>query len=348
MLTEDLSDAFHEATERPPFALDVRQATVRARRIRRRRRAGAGILTVLMLAAGGLGIGTLARDRHEAATISPAPLPPRATVDGVDVTWLPPGVTPVGAAHLGVVTLANDYGLVQEFAVAPSAGSATSAPYVSVVVRRGKAINLGGIQRTFRGAGISTVVHGRPGLIVQFGNPRNLPKPPQRFTPVFTLVWVERVAGVPVTLEVDGTAGTTLPQLRRMADGLILHAAPAPPLDRQAAQAQIRDAFARAFTGGRPPQVSLDAIDRGDQLKTAQATLGRLLPNTALSTRIKVRTITFYDADHARVDISLSYDYLGRPSEQDVRASAVRVGGVWKATQNSYCDAISVSNIPCP
>ncbi len=353
MLTDDLADAFHEASADPPFPIDVTQATSAARRISRRRHVGLSTLTIVALLGAGIGIYPLTTTHQDTATVlpRPAPIPALAVVDGVDVTWLPPTFGSAGTPHLDALSLVQDYGLTQRFSTRTPAGATGpegSRPYFTVGVMRNHRLNLTELQARFRGTGIPVTIHGQSGIFIDFGDPRVPPKAPQKYMPVLSLVWQETVAGQPVTLQVNGTAGTTLDQVKRVADGLVVHAAPAGPADSQASTTQIRESFTQAFTGGNRPSESLAAIDGGEQLQAAQTKLGQYLPQTALSSRVQVRKISFYDADHARVDITLTYNYLGKPANQDVRASAVRVSGTWRVTQDSYCDAISITNIPCP
>ena len=353
MLTDDLADAFRDASAHPPFSVDVTRATDAARRISRRRRFALSALSAVAVLGVGIGVYPLLNAHQDSATVVPEPavVSPRAVVDGVDVTWLPPAFGSAGTPHLGILSLTQDYGLTQRYSTGAPATAATieiSRPYLSVGVLRDHALDLNELQARFQGTGTPATIHGHPGLVIMFGDPTVMPKPPARYMPVISLVWQQTIGGRPITIQVDGTAGTTLAQVKRVADGLVVHPAPAGPVDPDASTVQIRDAFARAFTGGGKPSDSLAAIDGGELLRAAQTKLGQYLPQTALSSRVQVRSVSFYDADHARVDITLTYNYLGQPSNQDVRASAVRTGGAWKVTRDSYCDAISVTNIPCP
>ncbi len=344
MLIDDVRLALQEAADGQPFSLDYTQAIGRSRRIRRRRRraAATGLLAAVLAIAAGIGVAvTRGHDRpFVVRPANPSARPAVASVSGVDVTWLPAAFRAVGRPHVSKQLESGEYGLAERF----SAGTSGSAPYLELDVVRGD-VDLSEVARNFGAAASWTTVHGGRALLLSLADPAKLPGPGQFLAPAYVLQWIE--SDHPhETLRLEASVGTTLQELRNMAQGLVVRPLPGPPANPESARASVRQAFVDAFERVNPATV-LPAIENGNDLAAVLNQLEKRLSRKEAPFSIRLGQVNFFDASHAWVDLSVSYPPGGRPNIGE-RASAVLIDGAWKVSESSYCSVIGATNLSCP
>ncbi len=345
MLIDDVRLALEEAAAGQPFRVDCAQAVDRARRIRRRRRqaGGAGALAAAVAIAAGAGV-AVTRNGEQPFVVkpaAPAQPPSLASVSGVDVTWLPAGFRPLRGPHVSRRLENGGYGLAQRFGTS----SSSRAPYLELDVVRG-AVDLNEVESNFSRVATWTTVNGNRALLLSLADPAKLPARGEFLAAAYVLQWVDK-DHPDQTLRLEGSAGTTLAQLRRMAEGLAVGPLPGPPADPAAARAAIRRAFTEAFERVNPATV-LPAIENGNDLASVVNELEMPLTRKASPFNVRLGAVNFFDSTHAWVDISVSYSAGSATGRFGERASAVLLDGAWKVSETSYCSVVGAFSISCP
>ena len=121
-----------------------------------------------------------------------------------------------------------------------------------------------------------------------------------------------------------------------------------PPQDVDTARAEIVAAFAGSRTLSDDGH-SIPTVEKGETLGpilvAANQRQAGIAPETADVT-ITVDEITFFDATHAAVWISITVD--GRTMLQHHRGDALIVEGVWKVARSTFCGLMAMAGVPCP
>ena len=160
--------------------------------------------------------------------------------------------------------------------------------------------------------------------------------------PTYYLQWVERPG---LTLTIAATFGATASDVQRMAAGLVVHSVPDSPGTQD--EAEIRQAFADAYTGGTPDATILGAIEDGQSLAPVLADFKKRQPQMARTARVSVGQVVFRDDTHADVTYSLTFERPGSTALSGGQ-EAVKVGDHWKVTQHGFCLLIAITGIACP
>ncbi len=312
----------------------------RSRSLRRRRLAGVSLVAATGIAVAvvvpiATGTSSSGVSRLVPATSPPTKSPAAvlASVDGVDVTWLPEGfrALPYSPDYGSLIGM---NGAVQR--IFQSSVNGRVVGRLSVAVQRGSDLNLD----TFAKDNVVTggtlkrgTVRGHPALLLT-----------DRSGAETTMLWVEK-HGLTI-----GLLGPTIPELMRVADGLVIGPAPAPAGSVADAVIQIRATFQNAYTGTEPATIRLETIENGAKLAPVLSELTRQLPDTVRTTKITTGTVTFLDPNHALVDYTLTFQYQGGPVSQTGQATAVVVGGAWRVSESSYCNSIQRPGVTltCP
>ena len=342
MLTpEMLSEALERASAQQPFVPDYELAVKRSDLMRVRRFGFSAVATIAAVTSIVLGLVlTLGRDTgRNAFTVRPLPVATSpatviASLSGVGLTWLPKGFVPETAsttAVSGVSTATQDF----------RGPATTSASHrLSLKVTRGAAASP---DRYVAGVGMTIFpvsIQGHPGQLVTATGTYS----PQLQSSVYVLQWTAEPG---LILSIAGSFGASLSDVQRMAAGLIVHdATPFTPAASDAAE--VRAAFAQAYTGGTSDATILGAIEDGESLAQVLINLRRVAPQTVQSARVSISAVQFSDANHATVTASLSYLYAGAPSNMTQSQDAVRVDGRWKVARKSYCGIIDLTGVSCP
>lgn len=337
----DIATQLAAAVERLHAPTDLADRVMRrSRSLRRRRLAGVSLLATaaivvavvvpLATSTNSSGVSRLV-PATPAPTTSPAPV--LASVAGVDVTWLPTGFNALPySPNYGSITGMN--GAVQR--IFQSSVNGRVVGRLSVAVQRGSDLNLD----TFAKDNVVTggtlkrgTVRGHPAILLATTSGTEA-----------TLLWVEK-PGLTI-----GVFGLTSPELMHVADGLVIHPAPAPAGSVADAVIQIRATFQYAYTGTEPAATKLAAIENGAKLAPVLAEITRQLPDTVRTTKITTGTVTFLDPNQALVDYTLTFQYQGGPVSQTGQATAVVVGGAWRVSESSYCNSIQRPGVTltCP
>jgi hypothetical protein len=342
MLTpETLSEALERAGAQQPFVPDYDKAVKRSDQMRVRRFGFSALATVAAVTSIVLGLVlTVGRDTGRSAfTVRPLPVATStatviATLSGVSVTWLPKGFVP----EPGNTTVVSDVSTATQDFRGPATTSASHR--LSLKVTRGAAASpdhyAAGVGMTI----FPVTIQGHSGQLITATGTYS----PEVQTSLFVLQWTAEPG---LVLSVAGSFGASLSDVQRMAAGLIVH--DAKPFTRAASdEAEIRAAFAQAYTGGTSDATILGAIENGQSLAQVLINLRRVAPQTVQSARVTISAVQFSDANHATVTASLSYLYAGAPSNMTQSQDAIRVDGKWKVARKSYCGIIDLAGVSCP
>jgi hypothetical protein len=320
-------------------------------RVRRKRRlgavAGAGVLVVVAVTGGLLLTGgapsksvIFAAPVPSASTAKPAA--PAVTVldslDGVDVTYLPPGLI----AHHNRIQepLDGHEALSQTYQQPSTTPLANGVPHeITLIVQRGYAADLAALAAQSGYATQSVTVRGHPALL-ETGGPLN-PGEGNRYV----LTWVENSG---LTLSLSSEAGVTAAEVMQTAAGLVVHAAPSGPADVPAATAAIQAAVHNVFTGGQPDATTLDSIADGQQLASTLAWLKAHASEIVSSARVTVSGVSFLDAQTALASINIEYVSGGQSLGWGQQTTVTLVDGQWKVSADSYCATVVTLVPSCP
>jgi hypothetical protein len=296
------------------------------------------------------------------ATRPPAPTsastrPAGRSVDGVEVTWLPPDL------------LAGD----------PNPYATSDAPIIPSPYARGASVHR---------LSVSSVIHGQVGFVdvdVQRGpvptldaaqNAVGAMQPGRTFARSsvrghealvtrmndkneFSLVWAE---SDDLLLAVTAGSPVTDQDLRAVAAGLRVGAAPA-PADPAPAHA-IGTAVRQAFTGGATAADLVTAVEGGAGLATVPGQLAVSYPGlvatarvgmldvevTGASTAVAVFTLTFDEPKLTGGFIYTTADAAGTGGvlqHQDMSVRAVRMGLGWRVSRDGYCQIVRLVGARC-
>ncbi len=360
---EALRVAFHEAARgvRP----SAETARVIAARHRRRRRRQAVVASVLAVAVVVAGVVTLPRVVTNASPAVLQPSPPDApvldAVDGVTVTWLPPGIHRVQllAQFLNSRPSSNSrvppavelrYGTGRTRSPAPGDPQDDAPPLYTIGFSRDKTLlNLtqerGRIESGFADEKYgphsvgSMKVRGLPALRVvdapSYG----------ASTPTYGIVWNENGVALSVS-----TMGGSPAQLAHFAAGLEVGTA-ADPADAPAARRSVEAAMRQALTG-TSPDAALAAVDGDDTLRTLMNKALTTSPEQVHSVRLeKIDSLSFLGPIDAvaQVEILQLQNEAGRlrysTFETSVDVTLTSTG--WKVQRKSFCDVMFSVNLKC-
>ena len=121
------------------------------------------------------------------------------------------------------------------------------------------------------------------------------------------------------------------------------------PADRAAAVAQVRAAFANAFTHAPPGgdvYHGLATVQDGEQLHNAVDQVRRNFPNAFDTITVTTGDLVFTDPTHAVVQFTPTYSQGAPYGKQN--GTAVLAGGKWLVTQSTYCGLLRFGGATCP
>ncbi len=359
MLSDRLTEAFEAATTQPPLVVDVRRVLVRAKRRRRRRRAVLSASLAVVLAAVTVAVAGLVGGGSDGSKLTPASTPSVAleTFAGVDITVLPEGVKAVGGPDVTGPLAGNVYGLTQKFTGVKQPNKYLP-PTLAITVEKARP-NLDSYAQSQKADARWVDISGQRALLVTYQAINGIPPSHAPGTPMPTpaasdlqldsqLYWNPSPLSA-LTLLVEGQAGITLDETLAVARGLVVdHKGPTQPMDRNAADTEIRQAFRAAFTGGTPLAQAESAIQNGQGLTSTLNQLKALHPETADNTTVSIKSISYYDAEHALVAIDLKYQFGTSHSVGSFWIGALLLDGQWKVSRANYCNTISLTFVNCP
>ncbi len=165
------------------------------------------------------------------------------------------------------------------------------------------------------------------------------------------LTWVE---GKPsVVLTVGGQAGgngptpsRSLPEadLLRIATSLTVGPAPTPTVWQKLSKPLIGAAFAVGLNSSESPaRVPLTAVENGQRLVGVLEKFRATYPG--LSARVTVNQIYFWAPDHASVTFTIAYKYKSQSGSLGSRGQAVFTQGAWKVSEETYRDVLGLASL---
>ena len=304
---------------------------------RRRRVVAAGVMLAAAVVAAvvvPIATGGHSPDVNRVVPIASEP-PALASVNGVDVTWLPDGfrVLPFNPNEGTYFSAFEGLAISRNFEQTSS-----TRLRMAVGVQRGTELNLDQLRhdQVSPGGAITTVtVRGHQGVLVG---------PASQQPGEYLLYWVEQPR-----LSI-GIEGQTLSDVMGVAKGLFVHSAPAPAGDPAAAVSLIRNAFRQAYTGSEQPATKLAAIEDGERLAPVLSQLTQQLPDTVRTTTVATAEVAFMDARQALVQYTLTFHYQGGPVSETGSGTAVLDNGVWKVSEATYCNSVQRPGVTlaCP
>lgn len=342
---------FHRL-DRPVSPGGVERAIGAGRRRRHRRVALVAAVAVAAGTATGLGLNAVAGGGQRGFTVTPAgpPAPVLATVNGVDVTWLPAHYRPDNSLLQGNVPTLGPVGWYQEFHD-PTLPKPTQrfAPQFSTVglallVERTAPLDLDAIKSDLllhvnQFTPSWTTVRGHRALLM------SRPETPKLWgPPAFKLFWTEAAGTV---LEVDGYGGLSLQDVEHVAQSLVVRPAPTPDADSAAAD-QIHDAFTLAYTATKSPATALTAVEDGSSVASTLDKVSKAEPLSVDSAQVTVGDINFLSPTEAFVKVDVTYKWMDSGVSNALPQRAVVSDGRWKVSRDSYCSTIGASGIRCP
>jgi hypothetical protein len=352
MLNGELTAALERAADGQPYVPDAINALARAKTLRRRhfRVALTAVVSLFVgVAAAGIAV-ALSNDDVQTVSATGGPATVLATVDGIDVTWLPAGYR-ADNSMLRADDAQLSFGAVgvyQEFRPATGASEQVFVPPgLSLTVERSSNYD-------FRAASNDSIasatgyetswstVRGHRALLLT--NPANKVRGPA----AYRLLWDEQPG---LAVEVDAFGGVTLRDAQRMASSLVVGVPAESSAATSAAVAQIRRAFQTAYTARTPPtspSEALGAVERGSELAGTLRQLNEKLPETVRTSRITVGNIRFLSASSALVGVDLYYSWMGQQTHNGIPQIAKLVAGTWKVSEASFCAAIGGGGVTCP
>ncbi|ABW11039.1 hypothetical protein Franean1_1600 [Parafrankia sp. EAN1pec] len=345
-----------QTVQQPPGL--ARQVVERGRRHRRRRTLAAAV-ALAVAAVGAVVIPQVLPEERSAMYPADTSVlsPPLDTAYGVDVHWLPDGYgvryrqgqdlqTPgPQQGQFDVTTFYNKLPVTENF----SAYSKEFRPYTptyQVDVRRGRNVDLEAEQRweekIIHAADPShrerttTAVRGHSAYLFTrevFGKPQ------------YWLTWSPEPT-VAVTV-----SGESMPDVRRIAESLVIGPPPPGPHDRDQASG-AETAFPRVLTNGGDPRRTLDWVEGGDSLRAAMDEALRTNRETVESVRVAATgPVVFLSETEAMVGFSL--DMRARESGVMVDSGQVGVARVvltangWRVNRQDYCTQL-IRVLTCP
>ena len=278
---------------------------------RRRRRFVAAAAVAACLVGAGVAVPLATTDssgRGNVTRVVPASpsatVAPLASVSGVDVTYLPAGFVVRPDFTIGAMIKENGHTSISQYYVPASGSAGANGPVVSLAVQRGYTADLDAFAAQSKGSVESwTTVNGKRALLQTFA--------PDLPAAGYELTWV---ALPDVTVTVFSSGSVSLQDVKRVAEGLLAHPAGPAPANPAAATAEIQQVVQQAFDGSQPADVTLSAIENGQQLSSVIARLARtdpLMTRTANVTRVDV---TFVTPDQAVASIAISYQVPAPPN----------------------------------
>ena len=188
MLNDELSAALENAAASQPFEPDYVKALTRSRRTRSHRRwaaAAGATLAVTGIAVGVVAVIPTPRDNPSVLIPAASPVPVLASVDGIDVTWLPTGLRPLPIDATAADKVGGLDGPTVSLNFARTSGGTSSvAPTMTISVQRGSEVDLNKIApQVSAGTSVTGLtVRGHRALLLTSGGA----------TPEYILLWVEK------------------------------------------------------------------------------------------------------------------------------------------------------------
>jgi hypothetical protein len=333
----------------PPW--DGAARAMEAGRRRRFRRAAAIAGTALIVAGAAAGIGAGIGSGGEGSFDVAASAPALASVDGVDVTWLPagwqPGNVQPGSRNypkLGPVSFYQEFHDPKRPAPSVSYSPKPDAIGLALAVSRTTPVDFTAAAHdpifalAYSYKPSWTTVQGQRALLMARSADQVGPA-------AFKLLWADKSG---VVLEVDAFQGATLEQAKRLAASVVVHDSPTSPGQTQAAVADIRSAFKQAYTAPNPAPVALAAVEEGTSIAPTLEKLRRLMPNAVNTSRVRTGAIRFLGPTEAIVEADVSYAFLNTSATNSFPQTAKLVAGKWKVSRASFCNTITTNGVACP
>jgi hypothetical protein len=347
-MAEDLADLMRSATEN--LVLPPQAATEVISRYRHKRRRN--LTAVSLVAAGAIAAAVAVplattnssgrRDINRIVPASPsASVVPLASVSGIDVTYLPDGLAAAPDFVLGAMLKENGHSSVsQDYQPTSGQASGADAPEVSLAVQRGYTADLDAFAQASKGSTENwTAVRGKRALL------QTLQAVAPSTSIGYELTWVEAPR---MTLTIFSSGNVSLSDVLRVAAGLVVHPAVRLPADPTAATAAVRQVVLQAFTGGQSADVTLGAIENGQQLSSVLARLTRSDPELVRTVQVKTIKVYFVSSDQAIASTALTYLAGSYPQSADTDVTVDYTDGRWLVSESSYCGVIGVMVGGCP
>jgi hypothetical protein len=118
------------------------------------------------------------------------------------------------------------------------------------------------------------------------------------------------------------------------------------PAEPEAAEHDIRAAFAQTFTSTAEPGARLSAVQDGAVLAGAAGQARRAWPVAAATMRVALGGVVFLDPVRAAVQYQLRWE--GGMDFGPQLGYAVLDGGVWKVARDTYCTMLGWAGVACP
>ncbi|ABW15151.1 conserved hypothetical protein [Parafrankia sp. EAN1pec] len=165
------------------------------------------------------------------------------------------------------------------------------------------------------------------------------------------MTWVEGDPSVVLTVSGRvGENGTTPPgllseaDLLRIAESLTVGPAPTPTAWQRLSEPLIRVAFAVGLNSSEaPPRVPLAAVENGQRLVGVLEKFRTTYPG--LTARVTVNQIYFWAQDHASVRFTVAYTYQGRSGSIGSTGEAVFTHGSWKVSEETYHSVLGLASL---
>ncbi|MCM3921061.1 hypothetical protein ND748_05130 [Frankia sp. AiPs1] len=260
---------------------------------------------------------------------------PAPSVDGVQVGWLPRGVSLTGAVPTTRIG--------RDVIVGTFEGGDTR---VQLTVQRGTPEATvkdvaDAYARYYPGAQVGRVaLRGTEAVTLRTGS-----------AGINELTWVEGKPSVVLTVggQVGGNGPTPpslLPEadLLRIATSLTVGPAPTPTVWQKLSKPLVGAAFAVGLNSSEAPaRVPLAAVENGQRLVGLLEKFRATYPG--LSARVTVKQIYFWAPDHASVTFTIAYKYQSQSGSIGSNGQAVFTHGGWKVSEETYRDVLGLASL---
>lgn len=264
---------------------------------------------------------------------------PAPSVDGVQVGWLPSGVSLTGAEPTTRIG--------RNVIVGTFEGGGTR---VQLTVQRGTPeATLDDVARAYA----QYYPGSQPGRIALRGTEAVTLR--TGGAGINELTWVEGDPSVVLTVggQVGGLVGgpgTTPPSplpeadLLRIAESLTVGPAPAPTAWQKLSEPLIGVAFTVALNSSEAPaRVPLAAVENGQRLVGLLEKFRATYPG--LSARVTVNQVYLWAHDHASVRFTIAYKYKGQSGSLGSSGQAVFTHGGWRVSEQTYRDVLGLASL---
>ncbi|WP_133150865.1 hypothetical protein [Frankia canadensis] len=121
-----------------------------------------------------------------------------------------------------------------------------------------------------------------------------------------------------------------------------------PPADPATAATEVRDAFARAFTGGQDVDAVLAAVQDGPRLRDTLLQARANQPVATRTSRPLVGEIVFLSPTRAAVEFQLAYSGAVQSGTRIGFAVLDDGNTAWQVSRETYCGVLSWTGARCP